>query len=113
MGKSIHHKWGYFFSRVGEGAEDDDDITTEPAVPTYKKTDSFVNPGYGSMDKHKIAFGEDATQNGVVKTENGGLNGGLKVKKYTSGCYVREMYTPVHATFFLHTRYRNPTFYPM
>ena len=58
--------------RVGEGAEDEDDILTEPALPVYKKTDSFVNPGYGSMDNPKTAFAEKG-QNGVVKTENGGL----------------------------------------
>ena len=63
---------------MGEGAEDDDDLTAEQAIPTYKKTDSFVNPGYGSIDKPKVAFGEEAGQNGVVKAENGGLNGGLK-----------------------------------
>lgn len=68
------------FLKVGEGAEDEEDIPTDKALPTYKRTESFTNPNYGStnsMNKPKIAFAEEAKETGTVKygAVDGGMNG--------------------------------------
>lgn len=78
------------FLKVGEGAEDEEETSKDPAGPTYKKTQSFINPNYGStnsMDKPKIAFAEetketDKLKNGALDVQmNGIMNKGMDYTK--------------------------------